>query len=58
VAQDRVGTEHAELLHPGDGCLAVAAEHLVELDDRLGGVHLVGPARLVGPALAIPQQRG
>ena len=45
VAEDGVGPEHAQLLHPGDGRLAVAGQHLVELDHGLGGVHLVRAPR-------------
>src|SRR3989304_4423863 len=46
----------AAAAHPRGRGRAVAAEHLVELDDRLGGVDLVGPPGLVGPALGLAEQ--
>ena len=49
------GPEHAQLLHPRDRRLAVAGHHLVELDDRLRGVHLV---RALAPRRRSAWRRG
>ena len=56
VAEDRVRPEHAEIAQPGDRRLAVARQHLVELDDRLRRVHGVRATRIVRQALRITQQ--
>ena len=48
VGEDRVGAEHARLLEQLHRRLAVAAEHLVELDHVLADVRLDPDAELIG----------
>ena len=40
VADDEIGTEHADRIEPFDRRLAVAMDHLVEFDDGLAGMGL------------------
>ena len=40
MADDEVGPQHADRVEPFDGRLAVAMDHLVELDDGLAGMGL------------------
>ena len=56
MPEDRVRTEHAEVVEPGDRRLAVPRDHLVELDDRLRGVHGVGASRFVGQPLGVAKE--
>ena len=58
VADDRMLAQHADIAHPLNGGAAVAADHLLELVHRLGGVGLPGQVLLLGVIEAVAQQVG
>ena len=50
VADNRMLSQRADIVHPLDRRLAMAADHLLKLRDRLGGVGLPGkvsPGRII-----------